>query len=100
VVLRWHEPQPLSKAAFKNGWRFTEKLFSGSGFAATLIAGRYFGFAFAAIAGSSTARLNAAAMHGGGSIGQPTGVISRAPRAGWIIVTGSGPIVAGSYCAA
>jgi IS30 family transposase len=39
-----HELQPLSKAACKRGCRFTEKLFSGSGFAATRSAGRYFGF--------------------------------------------------------
>ena len=96
----WHEPAPLSKAACNRGWRFTEKLFSGRGFAATRIAGRCFGFARAATAGNSTARLSVVAMCGASSVEQPTGDISRAPRAGWIIVTASGPIDAGSCCAA
>ena len=87
MVLRWHEPQPLSKAACKCGWRFTGKLFSDRGFVATRIAGRYFGFACAAIAGSSIARQRVAAKCGVGSIERPTGVISRASRDGWIIVT-------------
>ena len=39
-------------------------------------------------------------MCGASSVEQPTGDISRAPRAGWIIVTASGPIDAGSCCAA
>jgi hypothetical protein len=39
-------------------------------------------------------------MRGTGNIAPPTGVISRAPRAGWIIATGSVPIVAaGSHAA-
>jgi hypothetical protein len=87
IVLPWHEPQPLSKAACKRGWRFTEKLFSGSGFAATRSAGRYFGFACAAIAGSSIARQRVAAKRGAGSSARLTGVISKAPRGGWIIAT-------------
>ena len=95
LVLPWHEPQPLSKAACKRGWRFTEKLFSGRGFAATRIAGRCFGFACAAIAGSGIAAQSAAAKRGAGNIAQPTGVISRASRGGWIIATASAPIVAG-----
>ena len=33
-------------------------------------------------------------MRGTGNIAPPTGVISRAPRAGWIIATASVPIVA------
>jgi len=94
VVLRWHEPRPLSKAARKGRWRFTEKLFSGSGFAATRIAGRFFGFACAAIAGSSTARQSAGAMCGAGSGVRPTGVISKVPRGGWIIATVRSGIVA------
>jgi hypothetical protein len=77
----------LSKAACKRVWRFTEKLFSGSGFAATRSAGRYFGFACAAIAGSSIARQRVAAKRGAGSSARLTGVISKAPRGGWIIAT-------------
>jgi hypothetical protein len=87
LFLPWHEPQPLSKAACKRGWRSTEKLFSGSGFAATRSAGRYFGFACAAIAGNGTARLSAAAKCGADSSARPTGVISKASRGGWIIAT-------------
>jgi len=87
VVLPWHEPQPLSKAACKRGWRFTEKLFSGSGFAATRSAGRYFGFACVAIAGSSIARRRVAAKRGAGSSARLTGVISKASRGDWIIAT-------------
>jgi len=64
-----------------------EKLFSGSGFAATRSAGRYFGFACAAIAGSSIARQRVAAKCGADSSARPTGVISKAPRGGWIIAT-------------
>jgi hypothetical protein len=67
LVLPWHEPLPLSKAASKSGWRFMEKLFSGCGFAATRIAGRCSGFARAAIAGSSTAVSSAAAVPGAGA---------------------------------
>jgi hypothetical protein len=29
ILLPWHEPLPLSKAACTSGWRFMEKLFSG-----------------------------------------------------------------------
>ena len=100
LVLPWHEPQPLSKAACKRRWRFTEKLFSGRGFAATRIAGRCFGFACVAIAGSGTAGRSAAARRGAGNSVRRTGGISRAPRDGWIIVIVSELIVAGSSRAA
>jgi hypothetical protein len=76
------------------------KLFSGLGFAATPIAGRCSGFAPAAIAASVIAAGSAAFMRGTGNIAPPTGVISRAPRAGWIIATGSVPIVAAGSRAA
>ena len=70
------------------------KLFSGRGFAATRIAGRCSGFARAAIAGSDIARQRVAVKRGAGSIERPTGVISRAPKGGWIIATGSARIAA------
>ena len=76
------------------GWRFMGKLFFGLGFAATSIAGRCSGFVPAAIAVSVIAARSAAVMRGAGNIAQPTGVISTASRDGWIIATGSAPIVA------
>jgi len=70
------------------------KLFCGLGFAATAIAGRCFLSARAAIAGRVIAARSAALMRGGGKVAPPTGVISGAPRGGWIIATGSAPIAA------
>ncbi|MGA7886272.1 MAG: hypothetical protein WCA44_11060 [Acidobacteriaceae bacterium] len=95
LVLPWHEPLRLSKAVCKRRWRFTEKLFSGSGFATTRIAGRCSGSASAAIAGSGTAAQSVGDRGGAGNIAQLTGVISRASKGVWIIVTASAPIVAG-----
>jgi hypothetical protein len=100
LTLPWHEPQPLSKAACKNGWRFTGKLYSGFGFAIILAAGRCSGSVRAAIAGSVTAVRSAGASHVSGNSGQPIGGISRASRAGWIIATVSALIAAGSFDAA
>ena len=82
------------KPPASGGWRFRGKLFSGSGFAGTQIAGRCFGSAGAAIAGSGTAQPSVAVMCDAGSVVPPTTVISRAMRAGWIIVTGSSGIAA------
>ena len=70
------------------------KLFSGRGFAAIRVAGRFSGFARAVIAASATAARSAAVRCGASSIGPPIAVISRAPKGGWIIATGSAPIVA------
>ena len=70
------------------------KLFSGRGFAAIHVAGRFSGFARAVIAASATAARSAAVRRGASSIGPPIAVISRAPKGGWIIATGSAPIVA------
>jgi|SRR5580693_2559682 hypothetical protein len=94
LALPWHEPLPLSKPVYAQGWRFMGKLFSGLGFAATPIAGRCSGFAPAAIAASVIAARRGAVMRGAGDIAPPIGVISRAPRGGWIIATGSVRIVA------
>jgi hypothetical protein len=73
------------------------KLFSGLGFAATHVAGRFSGFARAVIAASATAARSAAVRPVAGNIAPPIGGISRAPEGGWIIATGSVPIVAAGF---
>ena len=100
LTLPWHEPLPLSKAACRYGWRFAGKLYFGFGFAVIPIAGRCSLSARVAIAVSVTAARSAGANHVSGSIGQPIGVISRAPRGVWIIATDSVPIGAAGTCAA
>ena len=94
LILPWHESLPLSKSVYARGWGFMRKLFSGRGFAAIHVVGRFSGFARAVIAASATAARNAAVRRGVSSIGPPIVVISRAPKGGWIIATGSAPIVA------
>ena len=92
LVLPWHEPLPLSKSAYVRGWWFMRKEFSGKGFAAIHVAGRFSGFAHAVIAANATAARSAGVRPDASSIGLPTDAISRAPKAGWIIATGSAPI--------
>ena len=70
------------------------KLFSGRGFAATHVAGHFSGSALAVIAANATAARSAGVRPVASSIGLPTDAISGAPKAGWIIATGSAPIVA------
>ena len=65
-----------------------------------LAAARCFGSARVAIVGSVTAARSAGASPVSGSIGRPIGVISRAPKDGWTIVTASAPIAVGSLAAA
>jgi len=69
-------PLPLSKSARVGGWRFSEKWFSGSGFAAAGDARRCSGFVSIAIADNAIAARPAAAKPGAGSTGRPTAAIS------------------------
>jgi hypothetical protein len=85
----WHEPLPLSKPAGGLRWRFIEKWFSGSGFAAARVAGRCSGSARTATAGSAIAARLVARKPAAGNTALPTAATSRAPRAGWIIATGN-----------
>lgn len=82
LVLPWHEPLPLSKSAYVGGWRFMEKWFSGSAFAAARDARRCSGFVGIAIADNAIAARRAAPKPGVGSTGRPTTAISRVRKAG------------------
>ena len=82
LVLPCHEPLPLSKSACEGGWRFMEKWFSGSAFAAARDARRCSGFARIVIAGNAIAARPAAPKPGAGSTGRPTAAISRVRKAG------------------
>jgi len=73
---------PLSKSAGVDGWRFVEKWFSGSAFAAAKDARRCSGFVRIAIADNAIAARRAAAKPGAGSTGRPTAAINRVPKAG------------------
>ena len=84
---------PLSKSACVGGWRFREKWFSGSGFAAARDARRRSGFVPIAIAANAIAARRAAAKPGAGSTGRPTAAINRVPKAGSTIGIGSSNIV-------
>jgi hypothetical protein len=95
MLLPWHEPLPLSKAACMSGWRFMGKLFFGLGFAATQSAGQCSGYVRAVIAASATAARSVGGKRVAGSIVRRIGVISRASRVVWIIATVNVPIVAG-----
>ena len=79
-ILPWHEPLPLSKSACVGGWRFMEKWFSGSAFAAARDARRCSGFVPIAIADNAIAARRAAPKPGAGSTGRPTAAISRVPE--------------------
>ena len=73
---------PLSKSVCVGGWRFREKWFSGSGFAAARDARRCSGFVYIATADNATAVRRAAVKPGAGSTGRPTTAISRVLKAG------------------
>ncbi|MCZ2078129.1 MAG: hypothetical protein LC130_24385 [Bryobacterales bacterium] len=79
----------MSKSACVGGWRFTEKWFSGSAFAAARDARRCSGFVPIAIADNATAARRAAAKHGASSTGRPTAAISAAVKAGLTTAIGS-----------
>ena len=87
LVLPWHEPLPLSKSACMGGWRFVEKWFSGSAFAAARDARRCSGFARTAIAGSAIAARLAARKRDASNAAPPTAVTSVVWRADSIIAT-------------
>ena len=89
LVLPWHEPLPLSKSACVGGWRFMEKWFSGSAFAAARDARRCSGFVRTAIADSAIAARLAAPKPGASNTGLPTAAISGVRKAGSTIGTGN-----------
>jgi hypothetical protein len=89
LVLPWHEPLPLSKSACVGGWRFMEKWFSGSAFAAAQDARRCSGFVRIAIADNAIAARRAAPKRGAGNTGRLTTAISRVWKAGSTIGIGN-----------
>ena len=89
LVLPWHEPLLLSKAASVGGWRFMEKWFSGREFVAARDARRCSGFARTAIADSAIAARLAAPKLGAASAARPTAATSGVSRADSIIATGN-----------
>ena len=91
LVLRWHEPLPLSKSACVGGWRFMAKWFSGSAFVAARVARRCSGFVPTVIGGSAIAARRAAPRPGVSNAVPPTAGTSKVPKAGWIIAIASVP---------
>ena len=89
LVLPWHEPLSLSKAAGGGGWRFMEKWFSGREFVAARDARRHSGSVRTAIADSAIAAQLAAPKPGAGNTAMPTAATREVWRAGSIIGIGN-----------
>ena len=92
LVLPWHEPLPLSKAACAGGWRFMEKWCSGREVVAARHAKRHSGFVRTAIADSAIAVRLAARKLDAGNAALPTTATSGVWRADSIIAIGNVPI--------
>ena len=92
LVLPWHEPLPLSKAACVGGWQLMEKWCSGRGLIAAKDAWRRSGFVRTEIADSAIAVRLAARKHGAGNAALPTTATSGVWRADSIIASGNVPI--------